>query len=951
MPERSADTSAPSLAWSPLALIRRLLGLRIGIAGYLAISFLAVGVLAVAANLLVEQGISIVEVTRFEAVPAAPLGEQQSVALSSVVVPPTPQAPSSEIPALADVVERYADAVAVRVQTPSEESHARVDEALRDLRAEQAARERRNAPGQQAFTTALRRYEDAGRELVSLADERRTSIEAYAASLASIDSRLAASVDKGWRIFGRVLTRESVLQLRADHDAMERAFATLRATDAVDKEAAVAALVESESAFERKLTENARQLRRGESPEWLEGITAELEHSRLLRFAMVDGSRTLEDADLAFTQARAALKSIAQLADVAAPASVVSVPTPTSKPFVGPLEEAVADGVDAQPETRVARQETDEHKRLLVALLTGGVLIVVLLISVGTVHSIVVPIRRLLKGMNDLGKHGVHEPIPRGGIRQLDTLAQSFNDMAQELLAARRDALNQHVLLEQRVEERTRQLAELAECDPLTGLPNRRHLLALLNNVLERRKDKVVAVFFLDLDNFKNINDSMGHGFGDEVLKAVAERLRDTTAQGGFAARLGGDEFTVVLTGTENVEDVRQAGLALITAFQRTLLVANRDLLISVSVGASVCPDHEVTAEGLLKAADAALFRAKALGRNQLALFTSELLAEAAARFTTEQGLRRGIERGEFTLLFQPEIDAESLNPVLVEALIRWRLPDGRLATPSEFLPVAEQSGLIAEISDWVLRAAIQAVANWHKGEWPEARVAINVSARQLLDHRFVDKVQALLQEFDLPTRCIEIELTETILQTGPATLDTLHRLHAAGIATALDDFGSGYSSLASLEKLPFSRIKLDKSLIDSIATSARSAVIARAIIWLCHSLGLEVTAEGVERPEQLALLRGYRPIVLQGYLLGRPVPATDVVAELKRMKTDVPALLDVAGDHGAESVLSADPIDRGNIGSQLAERPSTGPLARTGTAKAQSNGSSSKTWSVVRKR
>ena len=425
-----------------------------------------------------------------------------------------------------------------------------VGETLRELRAEQAARERRNAPRQPAFTTALRRYEENGRELVRLADERRASIEAYAASLASIDSRLAASVDKGWRIFGRVLTRETVLQLRADHDAMERAFATLRATDAVDKEAAVAALVDSETAFELRLTENARELRRGEGPEWLEEITAELEQSRFLRFDLVDGSRKLEDAALAFTQARAELKSIVEPADVAVrpAASVVSVATPSSKPFVGPLENAVSDGVDAQPATRIARQETDEHKRLLVALLTGGVLIVVLLISIGTVHRIVVPIRRLLKGMDDLGKHGVHEPIPRGGIRQLDTLAQSFNDMAQELLAARRNAQNQHVILEQRVEERTRQLAELAECDPLTGLPNRRHLLALLNDVLERREDRIVAVFFLDLDNFKNINDSMGHGFGDEVLKAVAERLRDTIAQGGFAARLGGDEFTVVLT-------------------------------------------------------------------------------------------------------------------------------------------------------------------------------------------------------------------------------------------------------------------------------------------------------------------------------------------------------------------------------------------------------------------
>jgi len=200
------------------------------------------------------------------------------------------------------------------------------------------------------------------------------------------------------------------------------------------------------------------------------------------------------------------------------------------------------------------------------------------------------------------------------------------------------------------------------------------------------------------------------------------------------------------------------------------------------------------------------------------------------------------------------------------------------------------------------LRAAIQAAATWHHGEWPDACVAINVSARQLLDHRFVDKVKALLLEHDLPTRCIEIELTETVLQTGRATLDTLGQLHAAGIATALDDFGTGYSSLASLERLPFSRIKLDKSLIDSVATNARSAAIARAIIWLCHSLGLNVTAEGIEGTEQLLALHSYRPLLLQGYLFSKPIAGTEVVAELRRLSEELPMLL-ADSSSGSESL------------------------------------------------
>jgi len=310
-------------------------------------------------------------------------------------------------------------------------------------------------------------------------------------------------------------------------------------------------------------------------------------------------------------------------------------------------------------------------------------------------------------------------------------------------------------------------------------------------------------------------------------------------------------------------------------------LVDGRDLSVSISVGASVYPEHAEDAEALLKAADAALFRAKAQGRSQLSLFTPELLAVAAAKFSVEQGLRRGIERGDFELVFQPEINSEKLQTECVEALLRWRTPDGRLAAPDEFLAVAEESGLIMEISDWVLRNAIEAAAYWHHGEWPQARVAINVSPRQLLDHRFAQRVQELLRDYQLPPRCIEIELTETVLQTGAATIQTLRALRSQGIAIALDDFGTGYSSLASLEKLPLSRIKLDRSLIAAIDTSVRAVAIAGAIINMCQGFGLEVTAEGVERTQQLEMLLRYRAVTLQGFLLSRPVSKSELVSVL----------------------------------------------------------------------
>jgi EAL domain-containing protein (putative c-di-GMP-specific phosphodiesterase class I) len=229
--------------------------------------------------------------------------------------------------------------------------------------------------------------------------------------------------------------------------------------------------------------------------------------------------------------------------------------------------------------------------------------------------------------------------------------------------------------------------------------------------------------------------------------------------------------------------------------------------------------------------------------------------------------------------MFQPEISVETLETALVEALLRWRMPDGSLASPGQFLAIAEESGLIIEISDWVLRSAIEAAAHWYHGAWPEARVAINVSPRQLLDNRFGDRLRELLQEHDLPSHCVEIELTESVLQTGTATIDALKCLRAQGVAIALDDFGTGYSSLASLEQLPLSRIKLDRSLIAGIDTSPRSAAIARAIIGMCQGLGLEITAEGVERPEQFALLLGYPGMYIQGYLLSHAVSRDGVMA------------------------------------------------------------------------
>jgi diguanylate cyclase (GGDEF)-like protein len=484
--------------------------------------------------------------------------------------------------------------------------------------------------------------------------------------------------------------------------------------------------------------------------------------------------------------------------------------------------------------------------------------------------------------------------------------------MADQLAEGREAARNYQEGLEATVTLRTRELRHLAEHDPLTQLPNRRQLHMHLKAVITRAQANLssVGVFFVDLDNFKNINDSLGHAFGDRVLGAIAERLRARAGAGGFAARLGGDEFTVVCDGIVNLEGVSTIGKELVRAFQEPVAVDGRDLMISISVGASVYPDHGHDAEALLRAADAALFRAKALGRSQLSVFSPALLEEASAKFSTEQGLRYALERGEFELVFQPEVDATTLSTRVVEALLRWRLPDGRRASPGEFLAIAEESGLIMEISDWVLRTSIETAARWHHGEWPEARVAINLSSRQLLDRRFVDHVMALLREHRLPARCIEIELTENVLQTGAATIEVLHQLREQEVAIALDDFGIGYSSLASLEKLPLTRVKLDGTLIASIHTSARSAAITRALVGLCHNIGLEVTAEGVECREQLGLLADLAPIHLQGYLLARPVSAKELISVMAALPNRIASLL-LSSSGGADTAQDEVPQDR----------------------------------------
>jgi diguanylate cyclase (GGDEF)-like protein len=862
------------------ARLRR--GFPVGIAGRLAASFAAVAILAVAANLILERGIGVVQTTRLDRgqyspipVPsrAAVLEEAQAERRSSARV----DAAAAGVERFSAAVNRLQRALEMRVSVDADATADEAHDAQQEL--ERAASVLRSAgqPPDLPLETALRGYEQAGVDYVQSADERRAALEDYQQRLDAIDRRITASLDGAWKLFGRVLARESLMHLHSASEELRRRFAEVIRADGDDR-AALDALAGGEDAFASSLHLHEHGLLRSEGAGWLAAMREDLTEITALHRSIVEGGSDLRDSAQQFSAARARLAA-------ATPDLQQSVPAPRPEAKPAPraaLPPALASPVvDAVTTTTITTtQMPDRARRVTIAAITAAVLLILLAISIWTVRSILIPVSRMIDATGKLARGDVAARVPRGGMKELDALAIAFNRMAAQLLVAREITQDYRKTLESQVEQRTRLLQHLAEHDPLTLLVNRRQFFVLLNRSLQRARDSEcgVGVFFIDLDNFKNLNDSMGHAFGDRVLISVAQRLEETAASFGFAARLGGDEFTVVHEELDSIQSAYEAGGKIVQAFQRSLSVDGRELTVSVSVGASIYPDHEQRAEDLLSAADAALFRAKALGRNQLAIFTPELLETASRKFTTEQGIRRALEHDEFELVFQPEVSLDSLQVGLVEALVRWRLPDGRLATPDEFLAVTEESGLIIELGNWVLRHAIETASNWHHGLWPDVKIAINVSPRQLLDHGFVERVQSLLREFRLPAQCIELELTESVLQTGAATIDSLRLLRSLDIAIALDDFGTGYSSFASLEQLPLSRIKLDRTLIAGIDVNARSAAIATALIQLCNDLGIEVTAEGVERDSQFHCLASHRTLHLQGYLISRPVLGADVL-------------------------------------------------------------------------
>lgn len=422
-------------------------------------------------------------------------------------------------------------------------------------------------------------------------------------------------------------------------------------------------------------------------------------------------------------------------------------------------------------------------------------------------------------------------------------------------------------------------MSHLAQHDFLTDLPNRLLLNDRLTQAISfaHRRHKQLAVLFLDLDRFKNINDSLGHLIGDKLLQSVAERLTTCVRSSDTVSRQGGDEFVVLLSDIEHPEDAARRAEHIIAALQEQHGIAGHDLHITISIGIAIYPADGHDAETLIKNADAAMYHAKQNGRNNYQFFRQDMNDRVVERQSLEAGLRRALAKQEFVLHYQPKIQLETGEITGAEALIRWLHPERGILLPAQFVSIAEECGLIVPIGRWVLREACLQLRAWLNAGLRPTTVAINISAVEFRSKDFLEGVRAVLKETDLRPGHLEIELTESVLmQDGEATTTVLQALKAMGMQLAIDDFGTGYSSLSYLKRFPIDTLKIDQSFVRDITTDPDDATIVSAVIGMGNSLNKRVSAEGVETREQLAFLRAERCGEAQGYYFSRPVVADE---------------------------------------------------------------------------
>ncbi len=429
-----------------------------------------------------------------------------------------------------------------------------------------------------------------------------------------------------------------------------------------------------------------------------------------------------------------------------------------------------------------------------------------------------------------------------------------------------------------------KRLGYLAYYDALTGLPNRTLFNDRLRQILleNGRDTRLAAVLFLDLNRFKYINDTLGHEAGDLVLKAIATRLTASVLEGVTVARISGDEFGIILNEIAQIDDAAKAAQHILNSFRQPFYALDQELFITPSIGIALFPDDGNDAEGLLKNAEIAMYRAKEHTHSNYQYYAADMTATVFRHLVMEHALRRGLEREEFVLYYQPQVQLETGQIIGVEALLRWQRA-GDVIPPGEFIPLAEETGLIMPLGEWALRAACAQNKAWQDGGLRPLRVSVNLSARQFQETSLPEVIGNVLAETGLDPRYLELELTESVLmQNTDVTVSSLSKLNAMGIRISIDDFGTGYSSLSYLKRFPIDMLKIDQSFVQDITVDPDDAAIATAIIAMAHSLGIKVIAEGVETEDQLRFLRMRGSEIVQGYYFGKPVAAEELAQLLQ---------------------------------------------------------------------
>jgi diguanylate cyclase (GGDEF)-like protein len=436
--------------------------------------------------------------------------------------------------------------------------------------------------------------------------------------------------------------------------------------------------------------------------------------------------------------------------------------------------------------------------------------------------------------------------------------------------------------------EAEQSLVQVTNFDVLTGLPNRFLFLDRLGHAISRsaRNHRMVAVLLLDIDNFKTINDTLGHTHGDLLLQDVADRLRCCVLEDDTLARIGGDEFAIVLEGVSEIEEIAAIAQKIMAIFSLSFAPSGQEIYVTPSMGITIYPMDGHDSDSLLKNADAAMYSAKEYGRNHFRFYTTDMNALAIERFAMEGALRRAIEREEFVLHYQPQVDIKSGRVIGVEALLRWNHPERGLVAPNEFIPLLEGNNLILPVGEWVLRTACAQSRAWLDAGLPPLRMAVNLSARQFRQDNLVELIDSILRETGISPQQLELELTEGLLMENTSkTSAILGQLKSRGVLVAIDDFGTGYSSLSYLKRFPIDRLKIDRSFVRDIITDSNDAAIAVAVISLGRSLGLSVIAEGVESEEQLEFLGVQKCDEYQGFHFSHPVPPEEIVGLFKPEK------------------------------------------------------------------